>query len=37
MYKLLLVEDEPPIMRTVKKAFESADENAWDIHVAING
>ncbi len=37
MYKLLLAEDEPPIMRTVKKAFESADENAWDIHTAING
>ena len=37
MYKLLLAEDEPPIMRTVKKAFESADENTWDIYTAING
>lgn len=37
VYKLLLAEDEPPIMRTVKKAFESADENTWDIYTAING
>ncbi len=37
MYKLLLAEDEPPIMRTVKKAFESAGGDIWDIHTAING
>lgn len=26
MYKLLLAEDEPPIVRAVKKTFESAGE-----------
>ena len=37
MYKLLLAEDEPPIMRAVKKTFESAGGDIWDIQTAING
>ena len=37
MYKLLIAEDEPPIMRTIKKAFESAENELWEISTVING
>lgn len=37
MYKLLIAEDEPPIMRTIKKAFETADADFKDVRSAMNG
>lgn len=37
MYKLLLAEDEPPIMRTIKKAFETAENGLWEISTVMNG
>lgn len=37
MYKLLIVEDEPPIMRSIKHTFESASNGMWAIETAMNG
>ena len=37
MYKLLIVEDEPPIMRSIKLTFESDSNGMWAIETAMNG
>ena len=37
MYKLLIVEDEPPVMRSIKRAFETAASGMWAIETAMIG
>lgn len=37
MYKLLIVEDEPPVMRSIKRAFETVASGMWTVETAMNG